>query len=316
MGLTSAVLAGGISAALFSYAFSHAETLQIFFAYLAGVPLFAVGLGAGSVSGFVAALIAVVGLILVVSPNLAVIYAALYALPIAVLTVLAMRYKQGDDQKVYWYPEGYLLTALTLYPCLLFLAAVGVMAGQDGGLLGLSSQALHSITDQVSGQMDPEMAARLPGIMEQIARVLPAMAGCSWIFLILVSAWAAQAILKRSGWLLRSPFGWRDLTLPNWVTLAVAITGLAGYFAPEPYNYIGANICIMFCVPLFLAGLAVVHVYAETRKMSRKAAITLLILFYVLLSFLPWLSPVVAMLGALDQGMNLRRRMTAPPASN
>jgi hypothetical protein len=312
LGWLGAVLAGGMSAAAFGFAFAHAETFLVFLAYVAGVPLFVAGLGAGILPGVLAALTGAAALYLQMQAGLAVGYLIVFALPSVVLTLLALRYRTGADQKIYWYPEGFLLTAAVFYPCLLFLAAFGLAAGQEGGLLGQTSHVIQGVMGSYAQNMEPNVAANFKVMLELLPRILPALLGCSWLVLIMISALSAQSILKQQNWNLRSSFSWRDLQVPNFLLLAAAVTGLVGASGSEPFNYVGSNLCAMLCVPFFFVGLAVIHAYAAKQRYR----LLLLISFYIVLTLLPWLALVVTLFGALDQGVHFRQRLAALPSQS
>lgn len=301
-GWLGAALAGAVSAAVFVLAFRHAETGLVFLSYLAPLPLLLAGLGAGSVGGVIAGAIGSGGVLLSISPTLAVAYALINALPIAILTPLALRKRVSDGQ---------LLTAIVVYPCAIFLLAAALAWGQEGGLLGLSQQVMETAINQVSQGLEPDAVAQLKIATAMLPQVFPSLVGFSWAFLILISALGAQSILQRQGWNRREPFVLRDVQIPFALILAVAITGLAGYFAPAPYDYVGVNLCVMLCVPLFIVGLAVVHAFAATKSWR----IALLIAFYALLTFVPWVVILATLLGALDQVLHIRQRLAPTDSS-
>ncbi|MDD5585464.1 MAG: DUF2232 domain-containing protein [Alphaproteobacteria bacterium] len=327
LGWLGAVLAGGLSAAAFGFAFAYADTMLVFLAYVAGVPLFVAGLGAGFLPGVLSALIGTAAIFMKTSLALTngyfifmkaalaltIGYFIAFAFPAVVLTVLALRYKMGEDKKIYWYPEGYLLTVAVLYPCLVFLAAAGMASGQEGGLLGQTSQILQGAMGSYAQTMEPDMATNFKTMLEFLPRIVPAMLGCTWLVLMLASAFAAQSILKQQNWNLRGSFAWRNLEVPNALLLAAAVTGLAGVFGPAPFDYIGSNLCVLLCLPFFFVGLAVVHTYTAVKK----SGFLMLFSFYAVLILLPWLALIVTLLGALEQAVHFRQRLAAlPPQSD
>lgn len=304
LGIAAGLLAGGISAGLFAVALVHAETLLIFLGYLAPFPLFVAGLGTGFIGGLAAAVTGIAGLYLTGSASFAFAYAVLNALPAGFLIALAMHHNSAD-QKTGWFPEGHLLTAITLYPCLFFLLSVAVTAGQDGGLLGLTSHMMAGISGQIKGKVDADTAIRLNTTVNYITKILPAFLGCAWIFVIMTGLAVAQKSLSQQNWNLRPDFDWRALQIPSWLIFAAAATGLMT-LAPAPYDYIGTNLCIMLCVPFFFVGLAVTHSWAATTKVKTFA----LVLVYIILCLMPWTGLVVTALGAFDQWLNIRQRLT------
>ena len=307
-GYAGGALAGVISAGLFGFAFANAGSLFIMLAYLAAIPLFIVGLGAGVTSGAVASIVGVAGLFLARQFNFAMFFAVTYALPAAVLAALAMRRNDVNGKKE-WYSEGNLLTAITLYPCLAFMAAFAAAVGHDGGLLAQTKSMLTQATDQFKTQLDAETLTQFTTALDYIARLLPATLGCSWIVVMIISVIVAQMTLKQQGWNLRPGFDVKQTVLPRWLVVVAAVTAMAGYLAPAPYNYLGVNLCIMFCLAYFLAGLGVVHAWAATLK----GGTWILVIYYILLAVpLPMtVIPVTLLtlfLGFSDQWIDFRRR--------
>jgi|GEM_PF-3132724 len=312
LGWLGAALAGGLSAAAFAFALAHAETILIFLIYLTAIPLFTASLGAGYKEGIAASMFGIGGTYLLNNDlTLTGLYAVFFAVPAAVLTTLALRYRTGSDGKTYWYPEGYLITVIALYPCLIFIGTLLAASGQEGGLLGLTAQIVQATAGQAIADMPPETAENARLMVEQLPRVLPALAGFCWIIVILVSLVMAQSTLKSQRWNKRDSFAWRDMVLPKTLIVAAAATGIAGALAPAPYDYMAANLCFILCLPFFFTGLAVVHTLAATQG---QAQTPFLILFYILFCIpvaMPLLAVVTALAGALDQGVHFRERMKA-----
>ncbi len=308
MGYAGAIVAGGVSAALFTIAVAHAGSLLIFLIYLTAIPLFMSGLGAGAVAGLVASAGGTAGLFIVAPSNIGFIYAFIFAVPAIALTAMALRYRIGEDQKIYWYPEGYLLTSIAIYPALLFLGLVVLTSGHPGGLLAITQDALKAVTDEVSKQLGGDEAVLVQSAMDRLAKIAPSVVGCTWMLITMISIYVAQSLLKRQGWNLRPSFVMQGLHVPTWLIYAVAITGLAGVVAPAPFNYIGNNLSILLGIPFFFVGLAVIHAWAATTR----APMTVLVIFYLILSVIVWVGLLVALIGVLDQWMNFRLRLSRP----
>ncbi len=300
-------MSGGISAAFLAVAVTHAETLLIFAAYLTSVPLFVTGLGAGGLAALTASFVGTAGLYLTGPSNIAFVYALVFGVPAVALTAMSLRYRMDVEQKPHWYPEGNILTAVTIYPCAIFLGLVAMTYGYEGGLLKLTTEAFSQIGSQVSQQLEPEQVAMVQTALDRLARVAPAVVACAWMCVIIVSMVIAQSVLKQQQWNLRDAFALHRLRVPHWLIIGVAVTGLVGVLAPAPFDYIGENLGIILGVPFFLVGLAIVHAWAATTRVR----MLILIVFYLLLSVPPlmWLSLVVAGLGVIDQWVDFRRRM-------
>jgi hypothetical protein len=244
--------------------------------------------------------------------SFALTYVLIYAVPCLALIALALRYRVGADGNVYWYPEGHLLTAMTLYPCLFFICGAALASGHEGGLLGLTTQHLNEALEPMKSQMPGDTVVQLTAIMNIFTKFLPALLGTSWIFLALVSMVVAQVILQRQNWHLRTGFTLHELYTPSWLVYAVAVTGLAGVLAPAPFNYIGSNLAIILCIPFFLIGMAVIHVWAGMQKATK----LILIALYLVISIFPAFVLIPVLMGVIDQWGNFRKRMTHQPKSS
>ncbi len=305
-GYAGGALAGVLAASLFVSAYMQSRSVAVFMvffmmSYFTSVPLFVAGLGAGLGSSALALFVGVAALCAIKQPIFALLFAVIYALPSAGLTGLALR--KSPAGRV----EKNILTTVTLYPCVLFLAAAGAMANVPGGLLGYTTQRMNDIFAPIKSQADPATFDGFMAAMQRVIPLSPALIGCTWIMLMLIGMIIAQSILKQAQWTLRGDFSLAGITIPSWMIFAAALTGLAGAFAPAPYNYIGTNLCILMCVPFFFVGLAVVHAWAATTR----ARIAVLIGFYLIMTLLVWLSLLVAALGAFDQWFNFRQRFAA-----
>jgi hypothetical protein len=318
-GLGGGILAGILSAGLFVSAYTQDKSMLLFFvcfllSYFTAVPLFVTGLGAGVGSCIAAVTAGVVVLGIVNFPDFALPYAVLCGLPAVGLTALALHQNPitGPARAAWGGSEKKLLTAITLYPCVVFLVVVVAMIKYKGGFQGFMLQAMNDSLAPLKNEADPEMYRDVSNAMQGMVQLAPALTGCSWILLMLMSLVVAQSALKKQSWNLRPDFALMDVSIPNWLIFAVAATGLAALLAPAPYDYVGINLCILLCVPFFLVGLAIVHAWAATTKAKK----TILFLFYLTLTLL-MLSPLLVMvssllvtaLGAVDQWYNFRRRL-------
>ncbi len=313
LGWAAALLAGGMSALAFAFALSHADTLMVLVAYLAPAPLLAAGLGAGVVAGLVASVVGTAGLVLFGQDSMALFYVVIYALPAAVLAALALRSRLGHDGQVYWYPEGYIVTALALYAGALFILVATLVARHEGGLLALSTQVLTELAQRLEASIPPEEKGSLPPLADMIphaARTLPAMLGGAWILVMVFSGLAAQSSLRQQNWHLRTTgFRWSGLVVPRWLILVTAAMGIVGFVAADPYGYIATNTCAILCLPFLFVGLAVVHALAGRQKTPW----VWLAAFYIVLGVFIWPVLFVVLLGVVDQLRPFRREQELVP---
>jgi hypothetical protein len=311
VGLIAAIFAGGASVAFLLAALLHADTPLVGLAYFAALPLYVVGLGAGALAGIVAPAAGTLTLYLTQPPNFAVLYAIAYGVPAVVLTGMAMRYRLGADGRPVWSSEGKILTAITLYPCLLFVTAAAAAATHPGGLLDITQQAFNQMGGQFAAKFDADQAEVFHRAMANAAKIAPALVAYTWIIVAILSLAGAQNILRQRQWNLRDDFSLIRVHVPTWLIYAVAATGLAGVLAPAPFDYIGRNLAMILGLPFFFVGLAVLHAWAATVKRS----IFILIAFYIALFFLPWIALFAAALGVVDQWADFRQRIANKPTA-
>lgn len=305
IGLTCSIAGGAISAALLSAAFLHPQTMLVFLACLAGIPLLMAGLGTGVFGALVAGGAGLTSLSFAAGPlNFADVYVTVYAVPAVLLTMIVFP-PTGNMKKNKTPVEGSLMTAVTLYPCLIFLTVFSAILYGGGDALTLTVQTLHGAFEPVRKDVDPETFAKFSSFLDQLAPLLPAILGSTWMFSMMGSVIIAQMALQQQGWSLRPNFSLQALHIPNWLIIAAAATGIAGLAAPAPYGYLGSNLCFFLCVPFFFVGLAVVHAWADTTKVRG----LVLVVFYIAVSLLVWVILLVTFIGVLDQWLNFRQKL-------
>ena len=305
-GYAGAVLAGGISASLFAIALTNSQTPLSILAYISTIPLFVAGLGAGYVSSIIACLTGILALAVVQHPAYAIAYFGVATLPTMIITLLALRYRVNAEGKVFWYPEGLLITAISLYPVMAFLTGTGYFWNEEGGFLGTTTRMLNSAFEPMKEKASPDALLVIGNLAEKLAYFLPSVAGAMWILFTIFCLFIAQKALRNQGWNLRTGFTVRDVYAPSWLVYALAVTGLAGAFAPRPHDFIGVSLSILLALPFFFAGLGVIHSWAAT---TRLPLLVLAGIYVILCTF--WPALLVVLLGVLDQWINFRQRFVA-----
>jgi uncharacterized protein YybS (DUF2232 family) len=319
-----AVLAGCISATVFELGLNHAGSLTSLLIYVTTLPLFLAGLGAGTLAGVAASGAGFISLMLRDPSNYAVLYTLMYALPTIVIAALALHRTTGAKGEVRWLPEGYLLTIVAAYPCVLFLFLVGIASTHEGGLMALTQDAFARSVDSIK-KVNPEMGAQVHDSLPALARYLPSAFGTSWIFVTVFSLMIAQKVLQQHKWNIRSSLTLRDIRMPSLLITVVALCGVAAVFTTNPYSYVGANLAIILGLSFFFVGLAVLHAWAGTKKGGGY----ILFALYILLFFMPLLgiigggpnfvlsaaglALIVTLLGAVDQWADFRQRLPKQP---
>jgi hypothetical protein len=302
-----AVLAGGLSAACLAFALYHGETLYVLLACLTAIPLYMIGLGGGSLAGLVAGVTGCACLLLVLPSNFAFIYAFLFAIPAAGASALALRRGVVGADTINWFPEGFLLSAIVLYPCVIFFLIGAATMHIDGGFLGLTSRMLHDHFVDAIMKNRPELAPQAETLFNGMIKFLPSIVGCVFILLTVISVFVGQTMLVQQKWNLRPSFRINDMYVPRWLVIVLALAVLTGVVAAAPYDYIGANLGMMLSIPFFFTGLSVVHSLAPLTGWP----IVTLVVFYILLMAVIWLSLLVMLVGISDQWIHFRQRFAA-----
>jgi hypothetical protein len=295
------VPAGAVGAGFFLALLSGSPGAVIL-VYLAQFPLFAAGLWLGAGTAVIAGLTgtAVVGV--AGGAIAAALFAALYGAPAAFLVrcSLLARPRDGGTE---WYPSGRLAAWLTGFGVAVAIAVTWLLGGPEG-IRALLREALNPALTRFGGPS----AAERNAFVDFFATIMPGVAAASWMVMTISNGILAQGVLARFGANWRPSPDLAALSLPPWIPALWPVAAVLAIFAGAP-RFLGVNLLIVLAVPFCLAGLAVVHALA--RRLSRPAVP--LALFYVLTALLGWPLFLVAILGAVDAVLGLRRRWV--PAS-
>jgi hypothetical protein len=273
--------------------------------YLTQLPLFAAGLWLGVGAAVTAGITG--SLVLLVASNLlgAALFAALNAVPVALLVRQALLARKRPDGTYVWYPPGLLTAWLTFYA----LAGIGVAMLVLGG-----PEAMHeSLRGVLATVLDRIYGRRVPNrdeVAASLASIIPGVIAASWMVTAVVNAVLAQGVLARFATNWRPSPRLIELELPIWLHIVLGATAAAAIFGGTA-RFIGINAMIALSVAFCLGGLAVLH--AAARRLTHPMMV--LVLFYVTAALFGWPFLVVTVLGLLDIWLGLRRRL-APQGVN
>lgn len=303
--------AGGVASAAFYLATLVDSPAALILAYLALLPLFAVGLGWGLKEAMSGAAVAVAVVAVMASVVVGFVFALAYGVPAVMAVWLVLRSRTEPNGTVVWYPIGPLVSWLAVYACGSFTLLA--LLGGDSGVREAVAQIETIMTSVVPVEQNPQVAV----LVKVIAGYFPAIVISSWLVMALVNLVLAQGALERFGHNLRprpqtstiAVSAYHTIDLPAWYTVvtvgAAAIALIARLLELDTAGFIARNTALAMLVPHFLVGLAVVHVWA--RQWPAKLAI--LAGFYLLLLVFGWLAILaVAGLGFMEQWLFLRRR--------
>jgi hypothetical protein len=298
-------LALGLSSAVLYAAALSGSPIGIFLAYLAVLPLFAVGLSMGLAPLAVAAASAAVGIAAFGGLMPGLLYGLSHALPAVVLVVLALRSVTWSDGQVYWYPPGRLVQALALWG-----VGVVVLLGLGLSLFGAGFESsvvafIEAMADAFQSQGQPILNADAAA---GVAVLLPGIVAWSWMVMVTLNGLAAQGVLRRSGRALRpSPRLAEVVVGPAWVA-GFGVCAIAGVAIPGDLGFGAVNLAIILAFPLFFQGLSVVHTLLAHWRIGTLGVG----LFYVLMVLLSWTALAVVALGLAEPLVRLRARLAGP----
>ena len=275
-------------------------------AYLAPLPLLLVGLGLGAAALPLAAA-AGIGLAAAIGGIAAAgLYGSLHAFPSWLIVRIALAKKSDNPNgSVEWFPPGAVLCWLAVFAAIMVLVgALGAWGEIESSVREVLDNALAVAAPTVDENDRAELAA-------QIAPFFLGGTGVVWVTMMAINGVLAQGLLTRRGWNVRPTPQWSALSLPGWISWALVGAALIGIVGDGDLRYLGRNLVLVFLVPYFFVGLAVVHGFA--RRMPAPGL--LLAGFYLILGFaFPGMGAAVAALGVIEEWVGVRRTLpVAPP---
>lgn len=278
-----AVCGGALSAllALFPLKFS---IISFLLTYFAALPLYFVGLSWGLSRLILAGMVAI-GIFAIGAGTHASLAFILTTFVPALLIVF--RVQKGD-------PAGYIVSWVTGLSMAIFVGFTFVLSSQSVNIVDVLRSWFSLFADE------PSLKER----SSQIIPLLPGLSSLSWIMMCLVNASLAARLV------VRAQLGQRPYPVPtdtqlyeNWdiilvLSLMLILTG-------DPlFAFIGKNMALMSCIPIFLVGLKAVYAWLKQFDNPK-----LWMIVVVLMSiFLVWPGMIIVMFGVLEPTLHLRQR--------
>ena len=273
--------------------------------YLAPLPLLMVGLGLGAAALPLAAAMGI-GLIAAFAGLVtAGVHGGVHVLPSWLVVWIALtKTSVGANVSGGWHSVGAVLCWLAVFAAtMVLIGAVGVWGSVEDSVREVLSSALAIAASTLDLGDRDQMAARIAPFF------LGAM-GVMWVTMIAVNGVLAQSLLVRAGRNVRPPPQWTRLSLPGWISFPLVAAALIGLVGDGDLRYVARNLVLVFLVPYFFVGLAVIHGLAR----AMPAPHLLLAGFYVILGFaFPGVGAAVAALGVIEEWVGVRRRIAAAP---
>lgn len=298
-GLTSALLYGGVISTN-GWGGTPASLILVYFAQL---PLMLIGLSFGSASGIIAGATGIIALFVAGGAIISGGFALGSAFPSALVSRQALLSRSAADGQIEWYPLGSVLAWLVLWGAAVTSVILLVLFSQQNDFPA-TLQVLLSSTLQ---KMAPHLSdADRHSLATTVSQILPGVTALSWLAMTVVNACLAQAIAKKLSLNMRQNSDISTLQLPRWLLIALAASALLGLLGSN-VGYMAQNLLLIFLLPLFLVGLAVIHVFARQRQTLRPL---ILGISYGLIVIIGWPAVLVTGIGLIDQLVGLRQRMT------
>jgi hypothetical protein len=308
MSRVSPVAAGaglGIAAGLMYVGIMLGTPGALILVYLTQLPLFAAGLWLGTGAAISAGIAGSLVLLVVSDLFGAALFAALNAVPVALLVRQALLARRHADGSYGWYPPGLLTAWLTGYALAGIGAAMLLLGGPE-----VLQESLRGVLAAVLDRMYGRQVPNRDEIAASLALIIPGVIAASWMATTIINAALAQGVLARFAANWRPSPSLVALELPIWLHIALGISAAAAIFSGTA-RFVGVNAMIALSVAFCLGGLGVLH--AAARRLSHPTMV--LVLFYVTAALFGWPFLVATVLGLLDIWLGLRRRL-APQGVN
>ena len=310
--------AGLVSAVLFASTLTGTVLAMMLF-YITAMPGFLAGLGWGTQSAIITALVGTGLTGLLLSPLTGLAYFLALGLPIAVLCHFALLARPASEAgdatasapagAIEWYPPGRIVAITVLM--------AGSVAALSIPLLGMDIESYRSNLQEI---IDKTFLSRLPDtgdislekeklthVIEMLVRALPAASAIVWFCIMLLNMWSAARIVTLSG---RSIRPWPELAMmryPNKFALGF-VASLFGTFSPGILSIVATGFAGAFLIAYVLLGLVILHVLA--RNTPFKFALMGALYFGIFL--FGWVALVVAIIGIGDPMFKFRERAMRP----
>lgn len=317
---------GLVAAVVFASATTGPFFARFLLMFITPLPIALAGLGWGWRAAALAGAVGSGLILLFATPAVAAAFALTQAVPMVLLTYLALLSRplaesdpsiapDDDPAAVEWYPAGRLIVWAAVMAGLMAIAMLMILGGDLEALR-------RALADFIKATLESGLApgtdgkvqlseAEVASLSEIALGVLPAASAMSWMGSLLFNLWLAGRVTLASGQLGRP---WPDLaaiTYPQGTPLAFGLmllgTMLAGYGGLAASAFAGA-----LFVAYLLLGLAIVH-YTTRGQPWRSMALWLL--YGSLLIVNIWIGIVVAMLGLAETVLHLRARFAPPPGA-
>lgn len=307
----------GLASAVLTLTVAHG-LLGFVLSYLAPLPLLLAGLTHGVLAVGIAGAVgtAVSGLS---GPATSAIFLAFFAAPSAILVRQALLARPAGEAgpeaepvsgALEWYPAGRLVLWLSGWAAGLFVLALLVTAGNEGGLPGTIQPAVEKMLVAFQ-QAIPELAGKgvdAADIAAYLAPLLPSAMTFGWLVAMVLNGVLAQGMAVMLKQNRRPSPQYRALALPRFLVVLLAVAALAIVVLPRDAAFAAITMTTVLAFPYLLQGLAVVHGLAAKTAMPG----LLLAAFYAALvvgQLGALIVVLMVILGLIEEWAGFRRRL-------
>lgn len=313
--------AGIVSALLFAVVISG-SVLALLLSYIAPLPILVAALGWNHRAGLVAVITGAASLAVIFAPTSGLAYAIGIALPAWWLGYLALLARPGENGPE-WYPIGRVLAWSAGIAAGVTLAGAWGIGGSYAdyeATMGRAIRAFLTMEVAPAGPGAPSLtpspapsadALGLPAgialddLVDAIITAVPPLAAASFVLMLTLNLWLAAKTVSISQRLARPWPVIADTTMPRTLLPALVVAAVlaalgSGFIGLTATALVGALICAYA-----LQGLAALH--ALTRGKPGRPFI-LGLTYAILVIFLVWVLPVLALFGIIDTLLGLRAR--------
>jgi len=297
-------LGGGIvSAMLLVGSLTGAGGLLL--ANFAPLPLFLVGFMSGARSLVVAGVAGSVALMFIGGIETAAFYAGTTMIPAWIIVHHGLSHRFTATGATDWYSTGEIVSRLAALIAIFVVIVSLVASGVQGGIENAVGSFVETIISQIVKAMALDLNSEgMDLLIDRMAMLFPAVTTLSWLFMMVVNATVAQALLVKWGKAARPSPSYRAIEAPEWLYWAIVATAALKLVSSDDVEYVAQNLVVILAAPFFLVGLAVAHSLAYRLKMPGLG----LGLLYTSFLILTWAPVVIAAVGFAEQWVRLRER--------
>ncbi len=275
--------AGLLSAVLFLGMFVFKSILfQQILMLLSPVALAIPALAMGVNAVLIASLIGAIA-ILVIEPNLVMMYLILDVIPVIAMTYLFIRVYENKENPTN-ISIGKILSIMSLLCMILMTVFIVLFPYQQAAeIIGIQATSLKDLLFQMFSQtlVKPESLPKedWDNVINVMASYFPSALFLTWLFRSIVCMIFAQWIVSLKDKMLRGTPDYSQIDLPKWVILPIPVLLALILVGGDSLKYVMDNAFIVMLTPFLCLGLSQVHLFARKLK---GFGMPLLVVFYII----------------------------------